>query len=508
LGRITVPPGFTLTKKAPATIGVGSNGMFSVQLDSSIVGTNSGNITINNNDPTDSPFSFPVTGSVTSPPPPPQMQVFAGTNAMASGQSNVVDFGSVEQNMTGTTVTFTVTNSGGQTLDLKSVAVPSGFTLTKSVPATMGPGSDGTFSVQLDSGTIGTSSGNITINNNDPTNGAFSFPISGTVTGGPAQANAPESTNDAPTARILDAPRDSQPKPPDNSAARTVDTVVPNTVPTPGPPGSGTGDGTGSGNGTGSGSGAASGSGNGSGSGSGAGAGSGNGAGTGSNAGSPSPTAPTTPPPPADSLTNPPTSTPPPAPEGHGGIGGLTNQIPSHIFDLNGPASNVVFVLDHSLSMKSNHKSAVARRELLETLESMSQAQKFYILFFHSGGYEAMPAPGPVDATPDNINAITNWLFSVGHKFGSDPTKAVKRALDLLPPPDTVWLLSDGKFSSKAAEAIRDANGPLNVHINTIGFYSSEGEQVLHQIADENRGIYRFVPPPNPAANAPVGNAP
>jgi hypothetical protein len=187
----------------------------------------------------------------------------------------------------------------------------------------------------------------------------------------------------------------------------------------------------------------------------------------------------------------------------------MTNEVPTHIFNSTGPASNVVFVLDHSWSMKNNGKSAAARQELVRTLETMNPAQKFYVLFFHSGGYEAMPAPGPVDATPDNIHAMTNWLFSVGHKFGSDPTTAVKRALDLVPAPDTLWLLSDGKFSSKAVAAIRDANGPLNAHINTIGFYSREGEQVLRQIAGENRGTYRFVPPPNDTAtNAPGGNTP
>jgi hypothetical protein len=159
--------------------------------------------------------------------------------------------------------------------------------------------------------------------------------------------------------------------------------------------------------------------------------------------------------------------------------------------------------------MKSNGKSAVARQELARILETMNPAQKFYVLFFHSSGYEGMPAPGPVDATPDNIRAMTNWLFSVGHKFGSDPTKAVKRALDLAPAPDTLWLLSDGKFSSKAVAAIRDANASLNAHINTIGFYSREDESVLRQIAGENCGIYRFVPPPNDTAtHAPGGNTP
>ena len=159
--------------------------------------------------------------------------------------------------------------------------------------------------------------------------------------------------------------------------------------------------------------------------------------------------------------------------------------------------------------MASHNKSTTARQELVNTLETMNPAQKFYVMFFHSGGYVGMPTIGPVDVTPDNIRAMKNWLFSVGHTFGSDPTKAVQHALELVPAPDTVWLLSDGKFSPKAVTAIRNANDSINSHINTIGFYSHEGEQVLHQIADENRGVYRFVPPPNATpAPASSGNTP
>jgi hypothetical protein len=169
----------------------------------------------------------------------------------------------------------------------------------------------------------------------------------------------------------------------------------------------------------------------------------------------------------------------------------------TNIFDSDTPGSNFVFVLDHSLSMKSNGKSAAARQELLSKVEAMKPEQDFYVLFFHSGGYEGMPTLGPVAATPENIRAMTNWLFSVGHKFGSDPTKGVERALGLAPAPDTLWLLSDGEFSPKIVNAVREANGPIHAHINTIGFYSRDGEPVLREIAGENQGIYRFVPPPD-----------
>lgn len=158
--------------------------------------------------------------------------------------------------------------------------------------------------------------------------------------------------------------------------------------------------------------------------------------------------------------------------------------------------SNVVFVLDHSLSM-GGEKSARARRELVNTLEHLGTNKSFYVIFFP---YKAMPAPGPLSATPEHIQSMTNWIYSLGHSYGSDPTKAMEHALEFKP--DTVWLLSDGKFSPKVSQAIREANLSAGARVHTVGFYERAGELVLRQIADENGGTYRFVPPPDPNRSA------
>jgi len=125
------------------------------------------------------PMPFEYTNAVSGPA---QIQVFNGTNVIANNQTNAVNFGSVQQNLTGPIITFTVINSGGKTLDLASITVPSGYTLNTNYPSTIGADSSGTFSVQLNSSTVGTNSGLITIFNNDPVNTTFSFAVTGTVT--------------------------------------------------------------------------------------------------------------------------------------------------------------------------------------------------------------------------------------------------------------------------------------------------------------------------------------
>ena len=168
----------------------------------------------------------------------------------------------------------------------------------------------------------------------------------------------------------------------------------------------------------------------------------------------------------------------------------------ARVFDAEA-GSNVVFILDNSLSMMTNGKSFSARQAVARTLESMNASQTFYVLLFHSGGYEGMPSLGPVPATPENIRAMTNWLLGAGHSAGADPTKAMQRALGLAPAPDTVWLLSGSPMPDKVVDNIREANAPVNARVNTIALYARDAEDLMRRIAGENRGAYRFVPPPN-----------
>jgi alpha-tubulin suppressor-like RCC1 family protein len=114
-------------------------------------------------------------------PPSAQIAVSQGTNSITNLQGSAVSFGSVAQNQTGPIVTFTISDTGGQTLDVTNISVPAGYSLVTNAPATIGIGSNGTFSVQLDTAAGGTFAGNITVTNNDPNNNPFVFPVTGTV---------------------------------------------------------------------------------------------------------------------------------------------------------------------------------------------------------------------------------------------------------------------------------------------------------------------------------------
>jgi P pilus assembly chaperone PapD len=180
LGAVTLPVSYTLTEPLSTSLAPGASDTFTVRLETTFLGTRSGDITFTNNDSNENPFSFPVTGMVT-PPPPSEVTVLLGPNNITDGQATPIDFGSVGQGQTGPSLTFTVRNDGSQTLALGTVNLPAGYTLTEALSASLAPGASDTFTVRLDSATLGTKSGEISFANNDADEDPFNFPITGMV---------------------------------------------------------------------------------------------------------------------------------------------------------------------------------------------------------------------------------------------------------------------------------------------------------------------------------------
>ncbi len=168
---------------------------------------------------------------------------------------------------------------------------------------------------------------------------------------------------------------------------------------------------------------------------------------------------------------------------------------PPLLFDIQ-LGTNVAFILDNSLDMATNRKSQVAREQLVRSLNAMDPTHSFYIILSHGGGYDGMPSLGPMTALPENIYTATNWLFSAGNGGAPDPSKAIQRAFSLLPAPDVIWILAGGPVPESSIDVVQNANSSILARVFTIGFYSNEAEKVLSRIANDNRGEYRYVPPP------------
>ena len=162
-------------------------------------------------------------------------------------------------------------------------------------------------------------------------------------------------------------------------------------------------------------------------------------------------------------------------------------------FGTPGKGRRFIFIIDRSGSMGVNRLQA-AKSELLKTLQKLPSGSQFMIYFFDHRA-EPMPVNGLLTANPRTIAWAGQWVRARDAGGGTDPTQALEWAFELRP--DTVWLLSDGRFAHGETilkQLARD-NPKQAARINTLAFHDRSGEPSLRAIAMANGGTYRFVAP-------------
>jgi len=99
-------------------------------------------------------------------------------------------------------------------------------------------------------------------------------------------------------------------------------------------------------------------------------------------------------------------------------------------------------------------------------------------------------------AKKDACDWVLRTAFGPDSGGGTDPSGALDIALRRLKP-EAIFLMTDGVFDAASSGAVIAAGNPARkVEINTICFHDQMGEQICKQIAADNNGSYRYVPPP------------
>jgi hypothetical protein len=183
---VTLPAGYALAEGLASTLAPGASDTFTVRLDTAVVGTKAGQVSVANNAPTDNPFNSAVTGAVTNPAPPPvvklpEVTVTLGGANVADGATAAIGFGAVTKGQAAPTKTFVVKNEGQAELTLGAVRVPAGFGVVDGLVAKLAPGASDTFTIRLDTAAAGAKAGQVSFANNDSNEYPFNFAVSGTV---------------------------------------------------------------------------------------------------------------------------------------------------------------------------------------------------------------------------------------------------------------------------------------------------------------------------------------
>ena len=183
LGTPQVPGGYTVIEPLVTSLAAGAWDTFTVRLNTATVGTWAGQISFSTNDADENPFNFAITGQVISVGPAPEIAVYGSAGEIADGQTSpLIDFGRADRGAAGPTRTFTVRNQGTAALTLSGVQVPGGYTVVEPLASSLAAGAADTFTVQLNTGAVGTFAGQIVIGNDDADENPFNFSITGRVT--------------------------------------------------------------------------------------------------------------------------------------------------------------------------------------------------------------------------------------------------------------------------------------------------------------------------------------
>lgn len=167
----------------------------------------------------------------------------------------------------------------------------------------------------------------------------------------------------------------------------------------------------------------------------------------------------------------------------------------SQFFELSTAGAKFVYVLDGSGSMTEPHSEARTKLdrvkiELVRSIGGLPAGMEFYVIFFNRHAVP-MKARELQPATLDNKKKYLEWVVKVQGGGGTDPSEALKLALDLKP--DVIYLLTDGVFDDKVTGEITKLN-TRGVAIHTFCFGNASGESLLQDIARKNHGTYKFIP--------------
>lgn len=180
-------------------------------------------------------------------------------------------------------------------------------------------------------------------------------------------------------------------------------------------------------------------------------------------------------------------------------------------FGLEAKGNKIVYIIDASPSMAGGYPTSRYRRAVEEVKKSVAQLkpdQKFFVFLF---SYKTRPMNivgehNYCSPTPENQEALADWLSSQMLLPGTDPREAIVEALQMKP--TCCFLLSDGAFNGRKvrnppfgggrdaprAEALAKKYNSKKCPIHTIGLEDRANQKALSTIARQSKGQYKFIP--------------
>lgn len=190
--------------------------------------------------------------------------------------------------------------------------------------------------------------------------------------------------------------------------------------------------------------------------------------------------------------------------DGNGKLGGSRDgpKVNTKVFDIEGYGSRFVYVFDRSDSMNGNdgRPLAAAKKELLQSLESLGKVHQFQIIFYNDsplpfGGIER-GGPRLLRGDEQDKRAALGFVRDIRATGSTRHLDALRMALRMNP--DVIFFLTDADspaLTSREIEDLQRRADTCGATIHAIHFGEGAGPRDgnwIQALATATRGKYRY----------------
>ncbi|MEM9589505.1 MAG: VWA domain-containing protein, partial [Planctomycetota bacterium] len=176
-------------------------------------------------------------------------------------------------------------------------------------------------------------------------------------------------------------------------------------------------------------------------------------------------------------------------------------QTTAELFGISGSGTYFLYVFDRSDSMNGfgGKPLRAAKRELIRSLKSLTDRQRFQVIFYNETPKPLQITGMPLQLLPGSPNMLkraVNYVEATAAFGGTHHDSALRMALRMSP--DVIFFLTDATVPRLSETQLRDirnraqSNG-TTIHAIEFGAGPSQSNSsFLKQLAAQNQGQYRY----------------
>lgn len=231
---------------------------------------------------------------------------------------------------------------------------------------------------------------------------------------------------------------------------------------------------------------------------------------------------------------------------GNGTGGGMPGAASVRFFDQEVRAQRIAYVIDYSKSMRGKRETLM-RAELSKSVSKLHPTQEYQLIFFAGpawvAGWDIQMEPGDregsvtsdagvtqhwksinagnwersgkkqqapwLEANKSNIRKSVSIVQESGLVYGTFWKPALDLALEMTPPPDIIYFMTDGVVSNKVYETIDDIARTARRRktvVNTIAMMEPAAADAMATLANKTGGKFTLIREDGTASIAKSGN--